>query len=76
MVVPRRAARADTSSSIANTTVTSGTMDLLQLFNYAVAHGWLPATSTVDQLSFGIEVCSTNGQDATWTVSNYSLTAN
>jgi hypothetical protein len=60
----------------ASTTVTSGTFDLLQLFKYAVANGWLPANSTVDQLSFGIEVCSTNGQDATWSISNYSITAN
>jgi hypothetical protein len=58
----------------ANTTFTSGTVDLLQLFNYAAAHGWLPASSKVNQLSFGIEVCSTDGRDATWSVSNYSIT--
>ena len=60
----------------ANTTVTSGTVDLLQLFTYATTHGWLPASSTVDQLSFGIEVCSTNGQTATWSISDYSITTN
>jgi xyloglucan-specific endo-beta-1,4-glucanase len=60
----------------ANTTVTSGTFDLLQLFQYAVSHGWLPASSTMDQLSFGIEVCSTGGQDATWSITDYSITAN
>jgi hypothetical protein len=60
----------------ANTTVTSGTVNLLALFQYGASHGWLPSTSTVDQLSFGIEVCSTNGQNATWTISNYSITTN
>jgi len=60
----------------ANTTITSGTIDLLTLFKYAVTKGWLPATSTMGQLSFGIEVCSTNGQNATWNISNYSITAN
>ena len=60
----------------ANTTVTSGTVNLLALFQYGASHGWLPSTSTVGQLSFGIEVCSTNGQDATWTISNYSITTN
>jgi hypothetical protein len=59
----------------ANATVTSGTVDLLQLFNYAAAHGWLPANSKVTQLSFGVEVCSTGGQDATWTISDYAITA-
>ncbi len=60
----------------ANTTVTSGTVDLLQLFTYATAHGWLPPSSVVNQLSFGIEVGSTNGQDATWSIGDYSITAN
>jgi len=60
----------------ANTTVTSGTVDLLQIFNYGAAHGWLPTTSTVGQLSFGIEICSTDGMDATWSISNYSITTN
>lgn len=59
----------------ANATVTSGTVDLLALFNYGASHGWLPTTSTLDQISFGVEVCSTNGQDATWTVDGYSVTA-
>jgi hypothetical protein len=60
----------------ANPTFAAGTVDLLLLFNYAVTNGWLPAGSTVDQLSFGVEICSTNGQDATWTVSGYSMAAN
>ncbi|HWZ92332.1 MAG TPA: hypothetical protein VNW92_25885 [Polyangiaceae bacterium] len=59
----------------ANPGITSGTIDLLELFQYAVTHNWLPASSVVNQLSFGIEVCSTDDQDATWTVDNYSLTA-
>ena len=61
---------------VANQTFTSGTVDLLQIFDYSVAHNWLPSTAKVNQLSFGVEVCSTNGKDARWTVSDYSLTAN
>jgi glycosyl hydrolase family 12 len=56
--------------------ITSGTVDLLQLFEYGVSNGWLPADSKVDQLSFGVEVCSTGGKDATWTVSDYAITTN
>jgi hypothetical protein len=49
-----------------------------------VANGWaivpgfesLPAASTVTQLSFGVEVCSTDAKDATWTIDDYSLVAN
>jgi len=58
----------------ATTNFTSGTVNLLQIFEYAVTNGWLSATSTVGQLSFGTEVCSTNDQTVTWTVSNYSIT--
>jgi hypothetical protein len=60
----------------ANSNFTSGTVNLLEIFNYAASHGWLPSTSTVDQLDFGVEVCSTGGHAATWTVNNYSLTSN
>jgi hypothetical protein len=60
----------------ATKTITSATIDLLELFKYATTNGWLPAASTVDQLDFGIEVCSTGGKDATWTIDNYSLTTN
>ena len=60
----------------ATKTLPAGTVDLLGLFKYATTNGWLPATSTVGQLAFGIEVCSTGGQDATWTVDNYSVTTN
>ena len=42
----------------ANKTITSGTVDLRGLFEYAVTNGWLPASSTVSQLALGIEVCS------------------
>jgi hypothetical protein len=61
---------------VATSTLTSGTVDLLQLFRYATTNGWLPASSVVSQLAFGIEVCSTDGKGATWTIDNYSLTAN
>jgi hypothetical protein len=57
-------------------TMISGTVELLQLFNYAATNGWLPTTSVVSQLAFGIEVCSTDGKDANWTIEKYSLTAN
>jgi Glycosyl hydrolase family 12 len=57
-------------------TLASGTVDLLALFKYAVTNAWLPANSTVGQLAFGIEVCSTGGNAATFTIDNYMLTSN
>lgn len=62
-----------TVSFVLTTNITSGTIDLLQLFQYASQHGWLPADSTVDQFDLGVEVCSTNGKNAEWTFTNYSM---
>jgi xyloglucan-specific endo-beta-1,4-glucanase len=59
---------------VLTTNIKTGTLDLLQLFQYASQHGWLPTDSTVDQFDFGTEVCSTNGKNATWTFTNYSMT--
>ena len=61
---------------IATTTITSGTVDLLAIFKHATSNGWLPANSVASQFAFGVEVCSTDGKDATWTIDDYSLTAN
>jgi hypothetical protein len=60
----------------ANVTFTSGTVDILEIFNYAIQHNLLPANSTLSQLTMGVEICSTNGQDATWYFNNFSVTAN
>jgi hypothetical protein len=57
-------------------TISSGTIDLLALLKFAASNGWLPANSVASQFAFGVEVCSTDGKDATWTIDNYSLTAN
>ena len=62
---------------VANTNFTSGTVDLLAIFNHAASQGYMPAatTSKVNQLDFGIEVCSTNGQAAeVWTIEHYGIT--
>ena len=58
------------------TNVTSGTVNLLSFFNHIIAKGWIPSTSTVGQIDYGVELVSTNGADATFQVNNFSLTAN
>jgi len=61
---------------VADTTFTAGTVDILQIFNYAIQQKWLPATSTLGQINLGVEICSTEGQDATWSFDDVSVTAN
>lgn len=56
--------------------VTSGTVNLLSFFNHIIAKGWIPSTSTLGAIDYGIELVSTNGADATFQVTGFSLTAN
>jgi hypothetical protein len=54
--------------------VTSGSLNLLDFFNHIVSKGWIPATSTLSAVDYGVELVSTNGANATFTVSGFSLT--
>ena len=53
---------------------TSGTVDILAIFNWTISKGWLPANSTVGQIDFGVEICSTNGTNATFKFTDFSIT--
>ena len=53
---------------------TAGSLNLLDFFNHIIAKGWIPSTSTLNAVDYGVELVSTNGADATFTVSDFSLT--
>jgi len=57
----------------ANTNFTSGTINLLEVFNWIMAKGWMPASSTLGQIDYGAEIVSTNGAPATFTFTNFSV---
>jgi len=44
------------------------------LFNCITSKGWIPATSTLSAVDYGVELVSTNGASATFTVSGFGLT--
>ena len=54
---------------------TSGTIDLLEIMNWTIAKGWLPAKSTLNQICFGVEIVSTDDADAKFGVSTFSIDA-
>lgn len=54
---------------------TSGTIDLLEIFNWTISQGWLPSNSTLGQICFGVEIVSTGGGDATFQFTDFSITA-
>jgi hypothetical protein len=61
---------------VETTNVTSGTVNLLEIFNHIIGKGWIPSTSTLGAIDYGVELVSTNGMDATFAVNGFSLTAN
>jgi glycosyl hydrolase family 12 len=61
---------------VANTNFTSGSVDILSFFNYAIQQGWIPATAPLNQICFGVEICETNGGSATFEFTDFSISAN
>jgi hypothetical protein len=60
---------------VAMTNFTSGTVNLLDMTKWAIAKGWLPDESTLNQICFGVEVVSTDDADATFRISSFSIDA-
>lgn len=58
---------------VATADFTSGTVDLLGFVKWAMAKGWLPAQSTLDQICFGVELVSTDDAEATFRVTDFSI---
>lgn len=56
--------------------VASGTLDLLKFFQYVIDKGWIPATSTLGAIDYGVELVSTDGMDVTFEVNAFSLVTN
>ena len=59
---------------VADTNFTSGTMDLLAFFRWIINAGWMPASSTLGAIDYGVEIVSTNGAPATFRFTNFSVT--
>lgn len=58
---------------VRDTSETSGTVHILTMLDWLVAHGYSARTSGVNQIDFGWEICSTDGQPWTFTISKYEL---
>ena len=59
---------------VANSTFTSGTLNLLDFFKYLMGKGWVPGSSTLSEVCYGVEVVATNGAE-TFNVTNFSVDA-
>ena len=53
---------------------TAGQVDLLSFFRYAVGRGWLRPDSTIGQIDYGVEICSTEGRPLDFALTDFALT--
>ena len=53
----------------------TGSVDILAMVIWLENHGYLPSASTITDLSYGFEICSTGGQDENFQVNSFSITA-
>jgi hypothetical protein len=52
-----------------------GSVDILSMITWLEKHGYLRSSSTITDLSYGFEICSTGGKDENFQVSSFSITA-
>lgn len=56
--------------------MTSGNLNLKAMFDWAINKGWMPFNPTVNQIGYGVEICSTGNQPATFYFTDFSVTMN
>jgi Glycosyl hydrolase family 12 len=59
---------------VSRDTQLSGSMNLLAMFNWLKARNWIPQNTTVGQIDYGVEICSTNNAPATFHFNEFSIT--
>lgn len=60
---------------VAGSPSTSGRVNLLAFYDWLVAKGWLPQRTVLDQVDYGVEICSTARVPARFSFTNFSLDA-
>ncbi len=54
--------------------MTSGKLDLKAMFDWAIGKNWMPSNSVVNQICYGVEICSTGNQPVTFCFTDFSVT--
>jgi hypothetical protein len=63
-------------SLVVKSPVRSGNFNLKEMFDWAIGQGYMPANPTVNQIGFGVEICSTNNIKQRFTFTDFSVTMN
>src|ERR1700761_1656017 len=62
-------------SLVLNSNQASGSVNLLADLNWLKSNGYVPASSGLNQIDFGFELCSTGGVPETFAMSDYGIKA-
>jgi len=62
-------------SFVADSTITSGNLNLLAFFQWLISKGWEPANSNLQQVDYGVEIATTNNTTQTFHFSNFSVSS-
>lgn len=54
--------------------LTSGNLNLKAMFDWAVGKNWMPSNPVINQICYGVEICSTKNQPATFCFTDFSVT--
>jgi hypothetical protein len=55
---------------------TSGSLDLKEILDFILDQAWIDSAATINQIGYGVEICSTEGQPATFYFTDFSVTMN
>lgn len=58
---------------VADQPMTSGSVDLLGMFQWLVSKGWLSSSAQLNQVDYGVELVSTDNAPAKFSFSNFSV---
>lgn len=58
---------------VASSAFARGTLNLLDITRWVIAKGWLPDTSVLNQICFGVEIVSTEDTEAKFEVTAFSI---
>jgi hypothetical protein len=53
----------------------TGSVNILSMVTWLEKHGYMPSSSTITDLSYGFEICSTGGRNENFQVNSFSITA-
>jgi hypothetical protein len=75
LLIWKLAAPGSTVGSSGTANLSSGSVDIKAMVVWLVDHGYMDPDPTITNLSYGWEICSTNGINRAFTVSHYALVA-